>query len=133
MSEQNDSRSAFIESMKQTGYFTEWIKTSALVSGDYESDHLHDEMIGKCNKNAEKIVYQSGSYVKTSNKTIYIFTIWADTIRDELETNYESEITRLLASLAQHENVLESIAVKKIDETGIDNVYYWRLVFNTIK
>ena len=130
MNEQDNSKSAFIKSMKQTDYFTEWVKTAALVAGDYESDHLHDEMIEKCNQNAEKIVFQSGSYVKMSNKTIYVFTIWVDTIRDELETNYTNEIQRLLASLNQHEESLDSIAVKMIDETGIDNVYYWRLVFN---
>jgi len=130
MSTQNNPVSAFIDSMRQTGFYTEWVRTAALVvDSDYVSDHLHGETIEKCRKNAERVHYRSGSYVQTSSKLIFIFTVWVDKDCDERNIDYTNELPRLLESLDKTESDLESTSAKLIDEMGLDNVYYWRLVF----
>ena len=130
MTAKNNQESAFIESMKQFDFYTEWTRTSSLVKGKYKSDHLSDEVINTCNKNAEKISFLSGSYVKLVDKMIYVFTVCVKTDREDWDKEYKKDLQILSNTLKESESNLESIAVKIIDETGFENVYYWRLVFN---
>lgn len=130
MCTQSTPESAFIESMKETGFYTEWVTTSSLVDiNNYQAFHLRDEVIDKCKENADKIDFQSGSCVLSRNKSIFIFTILVDMECEERKIPYTNELRKLLASLEKMESDLESISVKKIDEIGLNNVYYWRLVF----
>ena len=129
MSTQDNQVSAFIESMKQTAKYTEWTKTASLVTGKYRRDHLSVEVINKCNQNAEKISFRSGSYVRLVDKMIYVFTVCVITDREDWDKEYRNDLRILSNTLNETESNLESIAIKKIDETGFENVYYWRLVF----
>ena len=131
MSTQSTPESAFIESMKETGFYTEWVKTSSLVDKDnYKSFPLRDEDIDKCKEKADKIDFQSGSCVLSGNKSIFIFTVLVNVDFEERRISFTNELGNLLTSLEKAESDLESIAIKKIDEIGFKNVYYLRLVFH---
>jgi len=132
MSTQSAPESALIRSMRETGFYTDWVTTSSLVDkNNYQPFHLRDEVIDKCKEKADKIDFQSGSCVLSGNKSIYIFTVLVDMDFEEREIPFTNELGNLLISLEKQESDLESISVKKIDEIGLDNVYYLRLVFHS--
>ena len=60
---------------------------------------------------------------------IYVFTVCVITDREDWDKEYRNDLRILSNTLNETESNLESIAIKKIDETGFENVYYWRLVF----
>ncbi len=134
MSEQENSRSAFIESMEQITGFTEWVDILDFLSEEEKKDEHPNELtkavIDRCNQNIKEIVtFQSGTRIQTNCRMIYIFTLHINSYSENDYSDYSEELQSALAAIAKTESELTSISATKKETKGDCNIYYLRLVF----
>jgi len=130
MSTQDNQESAFIKSMRQIRFYTEWVEITKLGVTERDCGYLSREQINLCNENAERTQYKRCSWIQTPNERIYSFVVLIDQILDETDKDFTNDLWSLLASINRTERELVSISVTPKGESDFHNVYFLRLIFS---
>lgn len=135
MNIQNNSESAFVRSMKRSSFFSEWRDYTEcredFIDEENNPSPLEQNTLDRCNRNAERIEYQSGSHVRTRGREMFIFTVLVDQFFDEGDIDFSNEIGKLLTSLDKAERDLKAISVREEGVSGVNNSYLLQLVFTS--
>ena len=134
MSEQNDSGSAFIESMKQITGYTEWVDIIDFLSEEEKKNEHPKELakavIDRCNQNTKEIVtFQTGTRIQTNCRMIYIFTVSIESDSENDNSDYSEELQSALAAINKTQSELISVSATRTRTKGDSHFYYLRLVF----
>jgi len=129
MNEQNNQESAFMKSMRQTDYYSEWVDITELGITEHSVGELSAEEINQYNLNDGRIKIDSGTRIQTTDKTFFSLTVRIDQIFDGRDIDFTRDLGILLVFLNRTERDLVSISVNPRGESGCHNVYFLRLVF----
>lgn len=133
MSEQNNLCPGFIECMKRTGLFSDWKDHKAFIEGFIDEEDNPHCLIGdefeRCRQSSQRVVYESGTRIRTDDKTAYNFTIHVNQDSDDDYRNFTDVLDNLLKALNRTKMDLKSISVRREGESGGNNVYCLQLIF----